>query len=221
MAIVLLLLFSHLMAGCASHQQTASTTTTKSESESKIANATDTTKVAKFHIDTGTDTVLFSKATLVKEQTNTETTARNVEVEVKLPQENRWRETYDTTSVLETELYSSTATWTNGKLTHTLKVKPGAAVRGTTTVTDTKQTTMTNTERIAETANISRKSSFDSVSAASTSRSDSQSTTKILQQAAPVTRKHHSWVAWAIPTVMIAIALLYFIIRATASKRKD
>lgn len=106
------------------------------------------------------------------EQETTRITQKLVPVEIAVPEAKLERTTKDTTSVLETDLYRSTATWANGVLTHTLEAKPGAKLKGKATATDT-----TKISKKSSSTKNSRNSSTDSRN----SQKDTQQTTKTTQ----------------------------------------
>lgn len=157
-----------LLAGCATKRQATTTeTTTRQESNSKVEQEKDTT--------------------IIETHDTTKVSQRLVPFEVEIPAASRERTTTDTTSVLETDLYKSTATWSNGKLTHTLEAKPGAKVKGQTAVTDTTRASI-QSEKSKNTRNSS---------------TDSKSQQKDTQQEAKTTTKHASWSAWLTAGIII------------------
>ena len=105
-----------LLAGCATKKKAMTETATEQE----------TTKVEQVKDTAITET-----------HDTTRITQKLVPVEIAVPEAKLERTTKDTTSVLETDLYRSTATWANGVLTHTLEAKPGAKLKGQATATDT------------------------------------------------------------------------------------
>lgn len=93
------------------------------------------------------DTIVSEKADTAASETS-ETIIikeRPTDVELAVPQARLERETSDTTSVLQTDLYRSTATIKNGKLYHTLESLPGATIKGQATVADTTTLRTRNT----------------------------------------------------------------------------
>lgn len=139
-----------------------------------------------------TSTIETSKVEREKDSTITEThdttkvTERLVPIEVEIPAASKERITTDTTSVLETDLYKSTATWSNGKLTHTLEAKPGAKVKGQIAVTDTTKVN-TKSEKSKNTRNTS---------------TDSKSQQKVTQQETQTT-KRANWNTWLTAGIVI------------------
>ena len=124
------LIISMCMSGCATKRKTIteeSSTMVKHEMGTTIIQTHDTTKVIQ----------------------------RIIPIEVEIPTASRERTTKDTTSTLETDIYKSTATWSNGTLTHTLETKPGAKVKGKAEVSDTTKT-YAKSEKIQKTSNDSQ-----------------------------------------------------------------
>lgn len=159
-----------LAAGCATKRKAMTEeTTTKQESNSKVEQEKDTT--------------------IIETHDTTKVSQRIVPIEVEIPAECKERITTDTTSVLETDLYKSTATWSNGKLTHTLEAKPGAKVKGQAAVTDT-----TKTSSKKEKSKSTRNSSTDSKSQQNDTKQEAKTT------------KQASWSAWLTAGIIIGIA---------------
>lgn len=140
-----------LLAGCATKKKAMTETATEQE----------TTKVEQVKDTAITET-----------HDTTRITQKLVPVEIAVPEAKLERTTKDTTSVLETDLYKSTATWANGVLTHTLEAKPGAKLKGQTAVTDT-----TKVSTKSEKSKNTRNSSSDSKN----SQKDTQQETKTTQ----------------------------------------
>lgn len=134
LALIMVCIVCILAAGCATKRKAMAETTAKEESSSKVEQEIDTT--------------------IVETHDTTKVSQRLVPIEVEIPAASKERTTTDTTSVLETDLYKSTATWSNGKLTHTLEAKPGAKVKGQTAVTDTTKVS-TKSEKSKNTRNTS------------------------------------------------------------------
>lgn len=216
---VLLIFAMAVMTGCATKKEITEQRTETTMTGTKLTKKNSVTA-------TKTDSVLQHEATATTTSTTTIVTPRKVETQVELPQESRESTTTfspksgitkDTTMTLETEYYKSTVSWHNGRMTHTLETKPGAALPVTVQVADTTRTTTSR-----ETANRTRREVSNSSVAASSSTERSDSTIKTLQQASQVKLKHHRWVAWAVPAgIAIAAALLYFILRAADIRRKS
>lgn len=114
-----------LLAGCA----------TKKKAMAETTSTTETSKVEREKDSTITET-----------HDTTKVTERLVPVEVEIPAASKERTTNDTTSVLETDLYKSTASWKDGVLHHTLEAKPGAKVKGTAAVRNTTKSSSTRNE---------------------------------------------------------------------------
>lgn len=154
-----------LLAGCATKRKAMTETATKLET-SKVEQEKDTT--------------------ITETHDTTKITQRLVPIEVEIPAASKERITKDTTSVLETDLYKSTATWSNGVLTHTLEAKPGAKVKGEAAVTDTTKSSSKN-----QMNKNTRNSSSDSKN----QQKDTQQETKTTQQA--------SWNTWLTAGIII------------------
>lgn len=171
LALIMICIVCLLMAGCATKKKVMATeTTTQQESNSKVEQEKDTT--------------------IIETHDTTKVSQRLVPFEVEIPAASKERTTTDTTSVLETDLYKSTATWSNGVLTHTLEAKPGAKVKGQTAVTDTTKVS-TKKEKSKKTRNSS---------------TDSKSKQKDTQQEDKTTTKQASWDAWLTAGIIIGIA---------------
>ena len=170
-----------LLAGCATKKKAMTETATEQE----------TTKV-----DQVKDTAI------TETHDTTRITQKLVPVEIAVPEAKLERTTKDTTSVLETDLYKSTATWSNGKLTHTLEAKPGAKVKGQTAVTDTTK--------------ISKKSS--STKNMRNSSSDSKNSQKNTQQTTKTTQA--SWDIWLGAGIIIGIGATTAIIWIWRKRKK-
>lgn len=170
-----------LLAGCATKKKAMTDTATEQE----------TTKVEQVKDTAITET-----------HDTTRITQKLVPVEIAIPPAMMERTTNDTTSVLETDLFKSTATWSNGKLTHTLEVKPGANVKGQTAVTDTTKSSSKNT-----TSKNTRNSSSDSKN----TQKDTQQTTKTTQA---------SWDIWLGSGIIIGIGATIAIIWIWRKRKK-
>lgn len=171
LALIMLCIGCFLAAGCATKRKAIiEETATKRESNSKVEQEKDTN--------------------IIETHDTTKVSQRIVPIEVEIPAASKERITTDTTSVLETDLYKSTATWSNGKLTHTLEAKPGAKVKGQAAVTDT-----TKTSSKSEKSKNTRNSSIESKS--------QQNNTKL---EAKTTTKQASWSAWLTAGIIIGIA---------------
>ena len=149
-----------------------------------------------------------TKMEQVKDTAITEThdttriTQKMVPVEIAVPEAKLERTTKDTTSVLETELYRSTATWANGVLTHTLEAKPGAKLKG--------QATATDTTKISKNSS-STKNTRNSSSDLKNSQKDTQQTTKTTQA---------SWDIWLGAGIIIGIGATTAINRIWRKRKK-
>ena len=157
-----------LLAGCA----------TKKKAMAETTSSTETSKVEREKDSTITET-----------HETTKVTERLVPVEVEIPAASKERTTHDTTSVLETDLYKSTASWKDGVLHHTLEAKPGAKVKGTAAVRDTTKSNSTRNEN-----KKTRNSSTDS--------KNQQDNTKEVTK----TETTPSWAGWLTTGIIIGIA---------------
>lgn len=157
-----------LLAGCATKRKAMTETVTKLET-SKMEQEKDTT--------------------ITETHDTTKITQRLVPIEVEIPAASKERITKDTTSVLETDLYKSTATWSNGQLHHTLEAKPRAKVKGEAAVTDTTKSSSKN-----QVNKNTRNSSSDS--------KNQQDNTKEVTK----TDTTPSWAGWLTAGVIIGIA---------------
>lgn len=171
LALIMVCIVCLLAAGCATKRKAMAETTAKEESSSKVEQEKDTT--------------------IVETHDTTKVSQRLVPIEVEIPAASKERTTTDTTSVLETDLYKSTATWSNGKLTHTLEAKPGAKVKGQIAVTDTTKVS-TKSEKSKNTRNTS---------------TDSKS-----QQEAKTTKRAASWSTWLTAGIVIGTTVTISII---------
>lgn len=172
-----------LLAGCATKKKAMTETATKLET-AKVEQEKDTT--------------------ITETHDTTKITQRLVPIEVEIPAASKERITKDTTSVLETDLYKSTATWSNGQLHHTLEAKPGAKVKGETTVTDTTKSSSKN-----QVNKNTRNSSSDSKN----QQKDTQQETKTTQQA--------SWSAWLTAGIIIGTTATIAIIWRWKKRRQQ
>lgn len=163
-----------LLAGCA----------TKKKAMTETTSTTETSKVEREKDSTITET-----------HDTTKVTERLVPVEVEIPAASKERTTHDTTSVLETDLYKSTASWKNGVLHHTLEAKPGAKVKGTAAVRDTTKSSSTRNEN-----KNTRNSSTDS--------KNQQDNTKEVTKTDTTPR----WAGWLTAGIIIGIAATLAII---------
>lgn len=166
-----------LLAGCATKKKAMTETATEQE----------TTKVEQVKDTAITETY-----------DTTRITQKLIPVEIAVPEAKLERTTKDTTSVLETDLYRSTATWANGVLTHTLEAKPGAKLKGQATATDT-----TKISKKSSSTKNSRNSSTDS--------RNSQQTTKTTQA---------SWDIWLGAGIIIGIGATIAIIWIWRKRKK-
>ena len=184
-ALLIICLAMLLMAGCATKRQTMTETTiAKQESNSKVEQEKDTT--------------------IIETHDTTKVSQRIVPVEVEIPAASKERTTTDTTSVLETDLYKSTATWSNGTLTHTLEAKPGAKVKGQAAVTDTAKTS-TKSEKSKNTRNTST----DSKSQQNDTKKEAKTTTEA------------SWSTWLTAGIIIGAAATIAIIWRWRKRKRE
>lgn len=182
LALIMVCIVCILAAGCATKRKAMAETTAKEESSSKVEQEKDTT--------------------IVETHDTTRITQKLVPVEIAIPEAKLERTTKDTTSVLETDLYRSTATWANGVLTHTLEAKPGAKLKGQATATDTTK--------------ISKKSS--STKNTRNSSSDSKNSQKDTQKTAKTTQA--SWDIWLGAGIIIGIGATTVIIWIWRKRKK-
>lgn len=127
-----------MFTACVTTRKTQTdSTATEVETMERLENTmrTDTANVVEQRVATNNKSEKTTSEVLQTDTTRI--TQRIIDVEVDLPQANIQRETPDTTSVLETDLYKSIATWSNGKLTHSLISKPNVKVKGKAVATDT------------------------------------------------------------------------------------
>ena len=127
-----------MFTACVTTRKTQTdSTATELETMERVENTmrTDTANVVEQRVATNNKSEKTTSEVLQTDTTRI--TQRIIDVEVDLPQANIQRETPDTTSVLETDLYKSIATWSNGKLTHSLISKPNVKVKGKAVATDT------------------------------------------------------------------------------------
>ena len=163
-----------LLAGCATKKKA-------------MAEATSTTETSK--------EMREKDSTITETHDTTKVTQRLVPIEVEIPAASRERTTHDTTSVLETDLYKSTASWKDGVLHHTLEAKPGAKVNGMAAVADTTKSCSTRNEN-----KQTRNSSTDS--------KNQQDNTKEVTK----TDTTPSWAGWLTAGIIIGIAATLAII---------
>ena len=141
-----------IMAGCATRQSITRQTATEDAQ----------TNVYR------TDTVLLHDTTSVRQSSRTEVIQKDTTVQIELPQIQIERETMDTTSIIDTPYFTSMATWSGGKLTHTLKTKPGASIQAKTRVTDTLKEHSTTTERASSIKEVSKRDSIKTTASTNT-----------------------------------------------------
>lgn len=166
LALIMICIVCLFLAGCVTKRKVMKETASSIMETSKMEQEKDTT--------------------ITETHDTTKITQRLVPVEVAIPPAMMERTTNDTTSVLETDLFKSTATWSNGKLTHTLEVKPGAKVKGQAAVTDTTKSSSKNT-----TSKNTRDSSTDS-------KSKQKDTQEV-----KTTTKQASWSEWLTTGIII------------------
>ena len=197
-AIITTCLAMIFMAGCGTTRQSITKQTATSDIQTNVSR---------------TDTVLLHDTTSVRQSSRTEVIQKDTTVQIELPQIQIERETLDTTSIIDTPYFTSMATWSGGKLTHTLKTKPGASIKAKTRVTDTLKEHSTTTERASSIKEVSKRDS---------SKTTASTNTKTGIQA-PAKKKHtkatNAWgwlkrIAIAAALILlittIAAALLYF-----------
>ena len=182
LALIMICIVCLFLAGCVTKRKVMTETASSIMETSKMEQEKDTT--------------------ITETHDTTKITQRLVPVEVAIPPAMMERTTNDTTSVLETDLFKSTATWSNGKLKHTLEAKPGAKVKGQTAVSDTTRTSTKN-EKSKNTGNTS---------------TDSKSQQKDTQEV-KTTTKQASWSEWLTTGIIIGTTATIAIIWRW-SKRK-
>ena len=183
LALIMICIVCLFLAGCVTKRKVMTETASSIMETSKMEQEKDTT--------------------ITETHDTTKITQRLVPVEVAIPPAMMERTTNDTTSVLETDLFKSTATWSNGKLTHTLEVKPGAKVKGQTAVTDTTKSSSTRNEN-----KKTRNSSTDS--------KNQQDNTKEVTK----TETTPSWAGWLTAGIIIGIAATLAIIWRWRKRRQ-
>lgn len=160
-----------------------------------------TVKESQNHIRADTTKTEASETTASEVVETTIIKERPTEVELPVPQAHLERETSDTTSTLQTDIYRSTATVKDGKLHHTLESLPGATIKGQATVADTTK---------LKTQNTLQKSEKTSTHNTIQSDTKEQLTQKTIIK----------WPWWAYTVIAAATAaLLYFIHRATRRRK--
>lgn len=193
-AIVITCLAMMIMAGCGTTRQCITRQTATSDAQTNVSR---------------TDTVLLHDTTSVRQSRRTEVIQKDTTVQIELPQIQIERETLDTTSIIDTPYFTSMATWSGGKLTHTLKTKPGASIKAKVRVTDTSLEQNTTTERTHSMKEVSKRDS---------SKTTASTNTKTGTQA-PAKKKHaktkatNAW-GW-LKSIAIAAALILLTIAAT------
>ena len=183
LCILLIICIAMLLAGCA----------TKKKAMAETTSTTETSKVEREKDSTITET-----------HDTTKVTERLVPVEVEIPAASKERITHDTTSVLETDLYKSTASWKDGVLHHTLEAKPGAKVRGTAAVRDTTKSSSTRNEN-----KNTRNSSTDSKNQQDNTKEVSKTDTT------PI------WAGWLTAGIIIGIAATLAILYRYRKRGKE
>ena len=182
LALIMICIVCLFLAGCVTKRKVMTETASSIMETSKMEQEKDTT--------------------ITETHDTTKITQRLVPVEVAIPPAMMERTTNDTTSVLETDLFKSTATWSNGKLKHTLEAKPGAKVKGQTAVSDTTRTSTKN-EKSKNTRNTS-----------TNSKSQQKDTQEV-----KTTTKQASWSEWLTTGIIIGTTATIAIIWRW-SKRK-
>ena len=143
-AIITTCLAMMIMAGCGTTRQSITRQTATEDAQTNVYR---------------TDTVLLHNTTSVRKSSRTEVIQKDTTVQIELPQIQIERETMDTTSIIDTPYFTSKATWSGGKLTHTLMTKPGASIKAKVRVTDTSLEQNTTTERTHSMKEVSKRDS--------------------------------------------------------------
>ena len=159
-----------------------------------------------------TDTVLLHDTTSVRQSSRTEVIQKDTTVQIELPQIQIERESMmDTTSIIDTPYFTSKATWSGGKLTHTFKTKPGASIKAKVRVTDTSMEQSTTTERTHSMKEVSKRDSIKTTTNTNTktgtqapAKKDDSTKVKGMPRALKIV------IAAALILLTIAAALLYF-----------
>ena len=183
LALIMICIVCLFLAGCVTKRKVMTETASSIMETSKMEQEKDTT-ITETH-----DTTKIAQ--------------RLVPFEVAIPPAMMERTTKDTTSVLETDLFKSTATWSNGNLTHTLEVKPGAKVKGQTAVTDTTKSSSKNT-----TSKNTTNSSTDAKSKLNDTKNEAKPTTQA------------SWRTWQTAGIIIGVATTIAIIWRWRKRRQ-
>lgn len=143
-AIITTCLAMMIMAGCGTTRQSITRQTATEDSQTNVSR---------------TDTVLMHDTTSVRQSSRTEVIQKDTTVQIELPQIQIERESMDTTSIIDTPYFTSMATWSGGKLTHTLMTKPGVSIKAKVRVTDTSLEQSTTTERTHSMKEVSKRDS--------------------------------------------------------------
>lgn len=207
-AIIKTCLAMMIMAGCGTTRQSITRQTATEDAQTNVYR---------------TDTVLLHDTTSVRQSSRTEVIQKDTTVQIELPQIQIERESMDTTSIIDTPYFTSKATWSGGKLTHTLKTKPGASIKAKVRVTDTSLEQSTTTERTHSMKEVSKRDS---------SKTTTNTNTKTGAQAPA--KKDDSTKAQGMPRslkiaiaaalillITIAAALLYFTKGSGIFKRRS
>ena len=181
------------MAGCGTTRQSITRQTATEDAQTNVYR---------------TDTVLLHDTTSVRQLSRTEVIQKDTTVQIELPQIQIERETMDTTSIIDTPYFTSKATWSGGKITHTLMTKPGASIKAKVRVTDTSLEQSTTTERTHIMKEVSKRDS---------SKTTASTNTKTGTQA-PAKKKHTKANAWGwLKRIAIAAALILLITTIAAA----
>ena len=196
-----------IMAGCGTTRQSITKQTATEDAQTNVYR---------------TDTVLLHDTTSVRQSSRTEVIQKDTTVQIELPQIQIERETMDTTSIIDTPYFTSIATWSGGKLTHTLKTKPGASIKAKVRVTDTSLEQSTTTERTHSMKEVSKRDSSKTTASTNTktgiqapASKDNNTKAKGMPRALKIA------IAAALILLTIAAALLYFTKGSGIFKRRS
>lgn len=187
-----LLLVPFLFVECASRR---SVITNSAETKNEV------------HFQVVADTAISHDTVIILQHSDTRIMQRIAEVEVQIPQAEKERKTGDTISVLETPFYVSTAKWSGGELTHTLKSKPGATIKAKTIVTDTAQMVRADAKCSSNSKVVRRENNADSIT-------NSKCRTVSERPGKRANANHHGF--W----IVAGIVILFFALRAGYCKLK-
>lgn len=207
-AIITTCLAMMIMAGCGTTRQSITRQTATEDAQTNVYR---------------TDTVLLHDTTSVRQSSRTEVIQKDTTVQIELPKIQIERETMDTTSIIDTPYFTSKATWSGGKLTHTLMTKPGASIKAKIRVTDTSLEQSTTTERTHSMKEVSKRDSTKTTASTNTktgtqapAKKDDSTKAKGMPRSLKI-----AIAAALILLITIAAALLYFTKGSGIFKRRS